>query len=377
MNTVKILHCADLHIGAAESFLGERAEKRRYETLLTFERIIDIAEKNGTDAVLIAGDLFDSNTADREFTAQVLGKIASVPQVRVIFAAGNHDPLTGDSPFSGAVLPDNFYILDTKGGVISFEDIGLNVYGQSYSYVYMDEEPSFSPPRDNDGFVNIMLIHGELKGDPSSHYCPISSDFIANSNMDYIALGHIHKRTEISKLGNTFYAYSGCPEGQGFDETGEKGVYIGTVGKGVCDLEFLPVAKRMHVTETVDISDAESTSDAFEKIISLLKTEYGENYGDNLYKLILAGSVKDEAAINTGELFSRLSEKVYFVKLRDKTEPFIDKKTLSAEVSLKGIFVKNMLAKLENADENEKARLEKALELGIRAFSSEVSYNED
>ena len=59
------------------------------------------------------------------------------------------------------------------------------------------------------------------------------------------------------------------------------------------------------------------------------------------------------------------------------TEPFIDKKTLSAEVSLKGIFVKNMLAKLKNADENEKARLEKALELGLRAFSSEVSYNED
>ena len=40
MESVKILHCADLHIGAAASFLNERAENRRFEALLTFERIM-------------------------------------------------------------------------------------------------------------------------------------------------------------------------------------------------------------------------------------------------------------------------------------------------------------------------------------------------
>jgi hypothetical protein len=43
MSTLKILHCADIHIGAAESFLGNLADSRRYETLLTFERIVDLA----------------------------------------------------------------------------------------------------------------------------------------------------------------------------------------------------------------------------------------------------------------------------------------------------------------------------------------------
>ena len=39
MNSVKILHCADIHIGAAESFLKTNADSRRIETLLTFENI--------------------------------------------------------------------------------------------------------------------------------------------------------------------------------------------------------------------------------------------------------------------------------------------------------------------------------------------------
>ena len=45
MDTVKILHCADLHIGAQESFLGEKSLSRRLETLLTFERIIELARE--------------------------------------------------------------------------------------------------------------------------------------------------------------------------------------------------------------------------------------------------------------------------------------------------------------------------------------------
>ena len=41
MNNVKILHTADIHIGARDAFLGTTAESRRFETLLTFEKIVD------------------------------------------------------------------------------------------------------------------------------------------------------------------------------------------------------------------------------------------------------------------------------------------------------------------------------------------------
>ena len=51
MNSVKILHCADIHLGAQDSFLGENAAKRRFETLLTFEKIIETA-KQQAEAVI-------------------------------------------------------------------------------------------------------------------------------------------------------------------------------------------------------------------------------------------------------------------------------------------------------------------------------------
>ena len=55
MNSVKILHCADIHIGAAESSIGALSESRRAETLITFEKIINLAKENSVDVLLIAG----------------------------------------------------------------------------------------------------------------------------------------------------------------------------------------------------------------------------------------------------------------------------------------------------------------------------------
>ena len=75
MSSVKILHTADIHIGALDSFLGENSEKRRVEALLTFERIIDLAQNEGVQLIAIAGDLFDSNNIEERFYKAVFEKI--------------------------------------------------------------------------------------------------------------------------------------------------------------------------------------------------------------------------------------------------------------------------------------------------------------
>ena len=73
----------------------------------------------------------------------------------------------------------------------------------------------------------------------------------------------------------------------------------------------------------------------------------------------------------------RFHEEVYFAKIKDSTETKIDFEKLSGEITLKGLFVKNMLAKIDNSSEEEKELLNKALNLGLKAFNSEVEYNED
>lgn len=376
MNSVKILHCADLHIGASEIFLGSRAESRRAETLITFEKIINIARENSVDIMLISGDLFNSNNIEKSLTDRVFNCFASIPDTKIVYAAGNHDPLEFESPFLKYTLPDNVYVLKTEDCFVEFSELNTRVYGKSFKEVYMKGSPYFSLNTDPD-FINIMCIHGDLNADLNSNYNSISNEFIKNSGMDYVALGHIHKRTEPQKIGNVYFSYCGCPEGQGFDELLQKGVYLGEISKTECDLQFVPTAKRMHIAENIDISTLENSAQIADTALLLLKQKYGDTYAENLYKIILTGSISEETVISLPEISSRLNETLYFAKVKNSTDIKIDLELLSKEKNLKGIFVKNMLSRIENADETEKEMLKSALNLGLTAFAGEVTYYED
>ncbi len=373
MNTVKILHCADLHIGAKESFLEEKAELRRREIILTFEKIVDLAVENSVDLLLIAGDLFDSNNIPTSLIEPILNKIQTAHKLRVVYAAGNHDPLNSQSPFERAKIPENLYILKPEQTVITFPKIGANIYGRSFEAAFCEglKGPAFTP--ENYDFINIGVLHGEITSDLNSRYNPITKGFIESSNLDYLALGHIHKRSEIEKSGNTFFAYSGCPEGQGFDELETKGVLMGEIGKNICNLEFIPTAKRQHCLTYIDVTNCEGS--VFNKIINTLKENYGENFSENLYKIHLIGEASVNLEINLSDLEARISEQVYFAKIKDLTTPEINLSALAEEKSLKGIFVKKMLLKIEETKGNKLYK--DALKLGLKAFDEEIKFNEN
>ncbi|MGI6279257.1 MAG: metallophosphoesterase family protein [Acutalibacteraceae bacterium] len=377
MQTVKILHCADIHIGAAESFLGSAAEQRRIEALLTFEKIIDLCIEKNVQVLAIAGDLFDSNLTENSLAEPVFEKIATAPNLKVIFAAGNHDPLNRQSPFKRFKLPENLFVLGIEEEVINFPELNLRVYGRSFETSYLEgkKAPTLIPP--DDDVINLCVLHGELGNDLTSGYNTITKDFISASKMDYIALGHIHQRSQINKLGNTFYAYPGCPDGKGFDELGDKGVYIGEIGKGFCNLEFVSTAKRIHAYKKIDLSNITAETDLCDLILNSIKQEYGENFGDNLYKIELTGKVDPEIAINPAEIAARLADKVYYLKVKNCTHPKIDFETLSKENSLLGIFARKMCEKIKSADDETRKNYELALELGYKAFFSEVKYDDN
>ena len=370
MKTVKILHTGDIHIGAEEKFLGEKAELRRRETLLTFERIIDLGAEHQVDLILIAGDLFHSNNIESSFADGVLSKIKSCP-CPVLYVAGNHDPLNASSPFKKHTIPENLFIFDTKETVFTFQDLGVKVFGRSFESSFLNgkNKPDLTG---EEGYINISLLHGELSGDINSPYNAITKEYISASNMDYIALGHIHKRSDIHKIGDTRFSYCGCPEGQGFDELDEKGVYIGEIGKNSCDLKFIPTSKRRHIEEKIDISRCD---DAVKTVLETLERKYGENYGDHLYKVKLFGELEENRVLDFADITARLSEKLYYVKVRDNTGRKIDLEALSCDKTLKGIFVKKMLEKIKNTEEKEKYK--NALKIGLSAFSGEVKFDEN
>lgn len=376
MSSVKVFHTADLHIGAEVSYLGNLAEKRRFEIASVFGSIVDTCLKNNVEICLIAGDLFDSNAAALEFAHSVLEYISSAKHIRFCLVLGNHDPLDALSPFKSKILPENLYVFGADYEIKEFEDIKVRVIGRSFVHSSMDTK-DFSTVLPDDDFINIMLLHADVASDSKSPYNPINREFIENCGADYLALGHIHRRTKLAKFGETYFAYSGCPEGHGFDEEGVQGGYLGTVEKGKTDLSFIRLCRRIHKTEKIDVSSAASSLSAVNIILEKLSLDYGEGFENDLYKIILTGTLKEGVHLKTAEILQGLKDRLYFVKIIDNTRPEYNLDILKNEISLRGVFTKLMLERLEDAEEIEKENILSALYLGLSAFDSEVTYYED
>lgn len=364
--SVKIVHCADIHIGLRG---GDKqyAVRRRGEVLQTFLRAVSYAKEQRADLFLISGDLFDSHKVSGE-TLTLISRAFADFSGRVFIAPGNHDYYGENTFWESWELPRNVTVF--RGDeVIEDKEIGVRIYGYAFEGAY--KQSLELKKAENDDMINIAVVHGDTGAD--SLYAPVSETAIKESKMDYVALGHIHKRSGILKSGDTYYAYCGCIEGQGFDETGEKGVYAGTVEKGKVSLEFVPLCSRRFIEEHMDISGISSKSELYSRILCKIKEKYGDEGADWLYKIVLTG----ETVLNivSADVAAALENDLYFVKVKDKTRIPLDiLKNSFEESSVQGIFIKKLLDKRENATEEE---LENALRLGLGSFNEGVALFED
>ncbi|MBK5243187.1 DNA repair exonuclease [Clostridium sp.] len=378
MKQVKILHCGDIHLGAELTTLGRKAVTRRAEIKRTFMKILKLCQTEQVQILLIAGDFFDNVHVEDNVLGEIKNGFEGLKDTIVAIAPGNHDPLTEDSPYlKKDFWPENVIIFKSALESVEIENLGVRLWGAAFTGTYVTTSmlQNFTVTRDE--LINICVIHGELVApNQKSNYNPITEIQLSKSRMDYVALGHIHKQTEVLKTGDTYYAYSGCPEGRGFDELDEKGVYLGIVAKGLCKLGYRRMCQRMNIELHVDISEAINSKMAVDIILDKMKSKYGENYSENLYKVILKGMISDNVSINIEDIKNTLDE-VYFIKIKDHTTIKIDFDSVSTETTLRNIFMRKMMERINDAAPSKKEDLNIALRLGVKAFFGEVKYSED
>ncbi len=373
---LKIAHCSDLHIGAKALGIGEEKSKiLKNEVKEVFFEILEICKKNSVDVLLIAGDFFDDTDVSSQDVREIMLKMSECGY-KIFISPGNHDPYTSDSPYIKFDWPENVFIFGSKKPEkILIEEKNAVIWGSAFEGRYEWTCLMKGVKADDNEKLNICLMHGDLKSSGESRYNLISPCDIESSGMDYIALGHIHKRAEPEKLANTNYAYSGSPQGMGFNELGEKGFYIGTVSKEICDLKFCKTCKRRFEVVHIDVSDCVFLDSFVNKTIENLSEKYGKNYDKNLYKIIFEGSISESALFDEVLIASKLCEKIFYVQITDNTQPKIDVEKLKFKTDFKSLFIKKMLGKIEkSASEHEKQMNEKALKIGLRAFEGDVNY---
>lgn len=369
MKKVKILHCSDLHFDTPFRELNSRISERSKEELLeVFNNIINLTIKENVQVLLIAGDLFDNLMVNKNtlfFIHRVLQKIS---HVKVFISPGNHDPYNENAFYKMIDWPENVYIFKGKMEQVEVKELNLILWGCGFNNSYVNETLIDSVKVDKSK-INIMVAHGEIEnGNSKNEYNPIYLKDIEASNMDYIALGHRHNYSGIQRVGKTSYSYSGCPQGRGFDESGEKGVVLGEVYIGGTSLEFIPICKRKYITRKINISSSNSYEEVIEKIISNCN-EYERL--ENLFKVILVGNIREEFTLNENILNEKIKDKFYYLKIINNTSIDIDLDDIAKDYSIKGKFVAEVIKLLETASDEEREILEMALKLGIQCLSDE------
>ena len=368
MKKIKIVHTADLHFDTPFKDVGETQSKINKEELKeVFMDIIDFCKKKSVEILLLAGDIFDNYTLNRETLYFIEKAFEKIPSTKVFISPGNHDPYSTNNFYKLINWPSNVHIFNGNLEPVEIIELGVTIWGGAFKEKYVRESmlEGFSKKSEK---INIMVLHGEIANSKEGNeYNPITIKEIGESGMDYIALGHRHGFSGINKVENTCYAYSGCPQGRGFDELADKGIIYGYVSKGVVELDFIKTSRRNYEELKIDVSEAFG----YEEMINIiLKKISEEDRRKNLYKIILVGEISDEFNIDEETLKDRINSKFYFCKLVDKTTIKINLKEITKGYSMKSIFAQRLIKELEKAEtEEDKEIIRMALKIGLSSLS--------
>ncbi|MBP3437518.1 MAG: DNA repair exonuclease [Clostridia bacterium] len=352
---MKFLHMADCHLDSAmEAHLpAKAAQKRRGELRLTFYETLCRIEEEHIDAVLLAGDIFDTPSPSKETVKYVLDCLAQHKDTPFIIIEGNHDK----GAWAKEDMPSNVRLAtgETFESFV-FGECAIHALSYPYSPHSFDNIPYQSDKK------NVYLLHGTFV---SSYQDEASIPISAFSAIkpDYVALGHYHSYTHTVLSDTLSYCYAGTPEGRGFDETGACGVILWDSESG--KHTFIPTARRTLHTVSLSIDGLQSQIE-LEGAILNATADIPER---DMVRLVLTGHFSEHMYLqkNIAQVKTLLDDRFYFARVKDESSLFISYEDYRHDVSLKGEFVRLVLG--SSLPQTEK---EQILLYGLRAMKGEM-----
>ncbi len=242
---MRFLHTGDWHLGRT---IRQRSRHTEFERVL--DEVVRIALHERVDAVLIAGDTFDSFSppADAErLLYETLGRLLR-EGVQVVAIAGNHDSAPRMDALAGILKLVNMHSVGSppkqaadaavritshggetatvaalpwvpEGRAVEYETLfeapaaALQQYGARLEAAIARCCEAFSPETVNI-FLGHMLIDGVTIGEGSGERkLHIGHNFAVKAacfpaTAQYVALGHVHRPQEIGAAAPAFYAGS-------------------------------------------------------------------------------------------------------------------------------------------------------------------------
>lgn len=304
----RFLHTADWQIGKPFRNITDPQKRFRLQQqrILSVSRIAAVAEEHNVDAVLVAGDLFDSSTVPSAVVMEVLEVIGSMNRP-VLVIPGNHD-------HGGA------------GGVWQRQDVQRQLKERApLMQLLLKPEPVLidhalvlpcpllrqRDSEDPSAWISqldwqdlaedcprIVLAHGAVHGFESTDYNQDSAgqserinridlDMIQHGQVDYVALGDWHN---LKQVGDRAW-YCGTPEPDRFDQgdQDQRGqVLVFDIDRGTCPIPKSVSTAGLH-WHNLRVQ-LRTTSD-LDRLERTLQQRIGSRVGRDLLRLEINGQL--------------------------------------------------------------------------------------
>lgn len=379
---LRLLHTADVHLGARHADLGDAAVAQRERQFAAFRASVDLAIAERVDLFLVAGDLFDSNVQPRRSVERVAAELARLAQARIrsVLIPGTHDvydrasvyraydlaAMAGSKPGDGMVT-----VLTPERRWIHLPALDAVVHGP----VFATKRAPHSPLRDlatvetPAATWKIGLLHAAIAipGRTDGDEVVVTVDEIAGSGLDYLALGHWHS-AQASKAKGVTYAYSGAPEPVAVDQDRAGKVLLVSLeernGVRSVEVEERTVGRTTFRRIDVDVATIASQPALIDRLQAAASA-------DLVLDVRLIGVRPDELDLEPTEVEEGLKPSFLRVRVRDLSLPALTEGALPPAETIAGAFIRSVEGRIADLEatgddpaQREAAELRDVLRLG-------------
>lgn len=375
---IKLLHTADVHIGAPFKWLGEKGKEQRKQIKKTFSRIIEIAIVEKVDVLLIAGDLFDNNVQTQNEIDFVLSEFKRLEEkgIAVCLIGGTHDYLSANSVLRKCDFANrlrNVFLLDDQRPFTTFDEFSLTVFGQSLDTNKSARNPMENLIRGSLTKFNVGMIHGSamIPGRYAKDDWPFPHEKIDDMDgVNYLACGHWHSYYQLPTK-KVKAAYSGSPELIATDQIESGNVLLVMISdEGTTEVYPKKVGARKVIRVELDAGKAFGNK--------FIEAEISKLQDPNLIlEISIKGltSLENKKSISIDDIGDKFENGFFKLIIRDNSHINIEEVNLNnyQENVTIGKFVRMMQKKIaDTKDEEERKIAEDALQYGIALLEGRV-----
>jgi DNA repair protein SbcD/Mre11 len=358
---LRLLHTADVHLGARHADLGDAAAAQRERQFAAFKASVDLAISEQVDLFLVAGDLFDSNVQPKrsvERVAAELGRLAKA-RIRSVLVPGTHDVYDRSSVYraydiatlAGSRPQDELIVVLTPDHPwVHLQALDVVVHGPCFP----TKRAPYSPLRDLAALevpqatwkVGVLHAAVAIPGRTDGDEVVVTVEEIAATGLDYLALGHWHS-AQVAKTKGITYAYAGAPEAIAVDQDKAGKVLLVTLddkaGTHTVHVEERNVGKTSFARQELDASTIGSQPAFIEK----LKAQADP---DLVLDVRLIGVRPDELDLEPEEVEAALKASFLKVRIRDASQPALTEGAIPSAETITGAFIRNVEGRIADLE---------------------------